>query len=88
MKKQAKIRSENLAWQKRDKSSLAWELCLCILGGVCSGELPLSQESLDKLHQFECKVSAPVDFVLDFLYSTDLALKLQQLFVRWFSRVK
>ena len=39
---------------------------------------PLSHESFDKLHQFECKVSAPVLFVLHPLYGTDLALELQQ----------
>ena len=46
----------------------------------CSGELPLAYESFDKLLQFECKVSAPVHFVFYFICSTDVALKLQQLF--------
>ena len=44
MKKQAKIRSKNLAWHEREKSSLAWEFWLCILGVVFP--LPAQAENL------------------------------------------
>ena len=56
-----------------------WEFCFP--SPTCSGELPLAYESFDKLLQFECKISAPVHFVFYFI-CTDVALKLQQLFLR------
>ena len=55
-----------------------WELRLPPL--LCSGVLPLCHESFDKLLQFECKVSATLHCVFYFICSTDVALKLQQLF--------
>ena len=72
---QVKIRSEKLARGTGAKWGGACEFCFPILGGVCSGELPLAKESFDKLLQFECKISATVHFVNVKLSSKKLGKK-------------